>query len=59
MDDMVKVTLSGSHSGTTARQHATLLGLGLTRRGKTVILKNSPAIQGMLRKVSHLVKVEG
>jgi large subunit ribosomal protein L30 len=59
MDDMVKVTLAGSHCGATERQRATLLGLGLTRRGKTVILKNSASIQGMLRKVSHLVKVEG
>ncbi|MFT4571344.1 MAG: large subunit ribosomal protein L30 [Hyphomicrobiaceae bacterium] len=58
MDDMVKVTLSGSHCGATERQRGTLLGLGLTRRGKTVILKNSPCIQGMLIKVAHLVKVE-
>jgi large subunit ribosomal protein L30 len=59
MDDMVKVTLTGSHIGATKRQRATLVGLGLSRRGKTVILKRTAPVDGMLLKVSHLVKVEG
>jgi large subunit ribosomal protein L30 len=35
-----------------------LKGLGLTRMHKTVILNDTPAIRGMIRKVSHLVRVE-
>jgi large subunit ribosomal protein L30 len=52
------VTLVGSHSGCTERQRATLRGLGLTRRGRSVILRSTPALRGMIRKVEHLVKVE-
>ena len=35
-----------------------LKGLGLTRMHKTVILNDTPAIRGMIRKISHLVRVE-
>lgn len=35
-----------------------LKGLGLTRMNKVVILNDTPAIRGMIRKVSHLVSVE-
>ena len=35
-----------------------LKGLGLTRMHKVVILNDTPAIRGMIRKVSHLVSVE-
>lgn len=57
-EEMIRVTLMGSHAGCTKRQRETLRGLGLTRRGKSVILKNTPAVRGMIRKVEHLVKVE-
>jgi large subunit ribosomal protein L30 len=56
---MVKATLHRSEIGTSPRQRATLRGLGLTRRGKSVILKDSPAVRGMLAKVAHLVETEG
>jgi large subunit ribosomal protein L30 len=36
-----------------------LRGLGLTRRGRSVILRATPAIRGMIAKVAHLVRVEG
>ena len=35
-----------------------LKGLGLTRMNKVVILNDTPAVRGMIRKVSHLVSVE-
>jgi large subunit ribosomal protein L30 len=35
-----------------------LLGLGLRKLNGSVVLKDTPAIRGMIRKVSHLVKVE-
>ena len=56
---MVKATLRRSQIGTSPRQRATLRGLGLTRIGRSVILKDSPAIRGMLAKVAHLVETEG
>ena len=57
-DRMVKATLRRSAIGTSPRQRATLLGLGLTRVGKAVILKDSPAMRGMIRTVAHLIAVE-
>ena len=56
---MVKATLKRSAIGTSPRQRATLRGLGLTRVGKAVILKDSPAVRGMIRTVAHLIAVEG
>jgi large subunit ribosomal protein L30 len=55
---MIKATLRRSAIGTTPRQRKTLLGLGLKRLGRAVILKDSPAVRGMLRTVGHLVTVE-
>jgi len=58
-DKIVKATLRRSAIGTSPRQRATLRGLGLTRLGRSVILKDSPAVRGMLAKVAHLVETEG
>ena len=58
-ENMVKVTLVSSYHGCTERQRATLKGLGLMRRGRTVVLRASAPVRGMIGKVSHLVKVEG
>jgi large subunit ribosomal protein L30 len=41
------------------RQRATLRGLGFRRMGQTVEVVDTPAVRGMIRKVSHLVQVEG
>jgi large subunit ribosomal protein L30 len=35
-----------------------LRGLGLTRLHKTVVVNDTLAIRGMIRKVSHLITVE-
>ncbi len=56
---IVKATLRRSAIGTSPRQRATLRGLGLTRLGRSVILKDSPPVRGMLRAVAHLVETEG
>jgi len=58
-DRIVKATLRRSAIGTSPRQRATLRGLGLSRVGRSVILKDSPAVRGMLAKVAHLVETEG
>lgn len=58
MEDQVKVTLKKSYIGSPKKIRATLVGLGLTRMNKTIIRKNTPEIQGMIRKVQHLILVE-
>lgn len=54
----LRVTQVGSAIGQTARQRQTLRGLGLTRRGRTVIVRDEPVVRGMINKVQHLVRVE-
>ncbi len=54
----VKVTLIRSHIGKPTSIKAVLNGLGLTKRQKTVTLKDTPEIRGMIYKVNHLLKVE-
>ena len=58
MAGTLKVTLTKSNIGSTNKIRATLVGLGLTRREKTIVRKDTPEIRGMLRKVEHLVTVE-
>ena len=55
---MLKVTLTGSPIGQTQRQRRTLRGLGLTRVGRSVVVRENPAVLGMIRKVAHLIRVE-
>ncbi len=57
-DKMIKVTLRRSGIGTSPRQRQTLRGLGLTRLGRSVIVKDSAAVRGMIAKVAHLVDTE-
>ncbi len=55
----VKVTQLGSPIGRKPGQKETLIGLGLNKRHRTRELEDTPAVRGMIRKVAHLVKVEG
>jgi len=55
----IKVTLKKSKIGSNQKVRATLIGLGLTKTNKTVIRKDTPEIRGMLKKVEHLIEVEG
>jgi large subunit ribosomal protein L30 len=57
-DGRIKVTQTGSSIGRKYDQEKTLIGLGLGKMHKTRILANTASIQGMVRKVGHLVKVE-
>lgn len=54
----LKVTQVRSGVGRSDTQNRTLQGLGLRGPHKTVTLQDTPAIRGMIRKVSHLVTVE-
>ena len=58
MEDTIKVTLVRSGNGRTPRIRETLKGLGLTRLNKTVELKNTPAIRGMIEKVLFAVRID-
>jgi len=54
----VKLTQVRSQIGQSERHRGTLRALGLGRIGQTNELDESPVLDGMLRKVRHLVKVE-
>ena len=54
----VTVTQTGSPIGRPADQRATLKGLGLNKLHRTRVLEDTPAVRGMINKVSHLVRVE-
>jgi large subunit ribosomal protein L30 len=54
----VKLTQTGSAIGQSPRHRGTLRALGLGRIGKSREHDTNPAIEGMLRKVRHLVRVE-
>jgi large subunit ribosomal protein L30 len=58
MADTMRVTLLKSGIGRNKKIRETLKGLGLTKLHKTVVLNNTPAIRGMINKVSFMVKVE-
>ncbi|UCH18313.1 MAG: 50S ribosomal protein L30 [Burkholderiales bacterium] len=51
------VKLVKSPIGTKADHRATVRGLGLRRLGGVRVLEDTPAIRGMVAKVSYLVKV--
>lgn len=54
----IKVTQVRSAIGRPAAQRATLVGLGLDKMNKTVVLEDTPSIRGMVKKVEHLVRIE-
>lgn len=55
---VIKVTWVKSSIGYSGRQKNTVRALGLRRLGQTVEHNDTPAIRGMIEKVSHLVAVE-
>ena len=58
MADKIKVTLLKSGIEHNKKIKETLKGLGLTKLHKTVELNNTPAIRGMIEKVSFMVRIE-
>lgn len=54
----IKVTQLKSAAGRFKNQRATLIGLGLNKRHKTVEVIDTPSTRGMIATVQHLVKVE-
>ena len=54
----IKVTLVKSTIGAVKKQQATVEALGLLIIGQSKVFTDSEVLQGMLKVVSHLVKVE-
>jgi len=55
---MIKITLKGSYIGIPEKIRTVLESLGLRKIGRSVIKEDNSSINGMIRKVSHLVIVE-
>ena len=54
----IKVTLVKSPIGEVASVKATVASLGLTKIRSEKTFEDSPALQGQIKKVAHLIKVE-
>lgn len=58
MAKFLKVTLNYSAIAREKRQKDTLRGLGLRHRHQTRVLKDTPAVRGLIQKVIHLISFE-
>ena len=54
----IKVTLVKGLRGTLHTHRESVKGLGLRHRSHTVEVIDTPAVRGMINRVSYLVKVE-
>ena len=54
-------TIVGKQTGSPirrpAKQRQTLIGLGLNKMHKTRELEDTPAVRGMVNKISHMVEI--
>jgi len=55
----IKITQTGSPIRRTPDQRKTLIGLGLNKMHRVSELEDTPEVRGMIRKVHHMVSVEG
>ncbi|AIL33297.1 50S ribosomal protein L30 [Basilea psittacipulmonis] len=56
-DKQIKVTLVRSVIGTRKDHRDTVRGLGLGKLNSSRVLKDTPEVRGMIRKVDYLVSV--
>ena len=56
---MIRVTQVKSAAGRLKRHKACVAGLGLRRIGHTVEVEDTPAVRGMINRVSYMVRVVG
>lgn len=54
----IKVTLTGSVIGRIEPQKRTAKAMGLRRIDDSIVVPDNPAVRGMVRAISHLVRVE-
>ena len=57
MTKKLKITLVKSYIGRPEKHRKILRGMGLQKLNRTVLLKDTPEIRGMVNKVSHLLSV--
>ena len=57
MSKELQITLIKSGIGRPQKHRLTLKSLGLNKLNKTVVVKDSPQVRGMVNKISHLLKV--
>ena len=57
MTKKLKITLVKSYIGRPEKHRKVLRGMGLQKLNRTVLLKDTPEIRGMINKVSHLLSV--
>ena len=55
----LKITLVKSPIGRLKKHKACLVGLGLRRIRQSVEVEDTPSVNGMIRKVSYMVTIEG
>ncbi|MBS0478718.1 MAG: 50S ribosomal protein L30 [Proteobacteria bacterium] len=55
----IKIKQIGSPIRRTKEQRATLVGLGLNKMHRVSELEDTPEVRGMIKKVAHMVSVEG
>ena len=54
----IKITQTGSPIRRHNTQRATLVGLGLNKMHRTVVVTATPEVMGQVRKVQHLLRIE-
>lgn len=57
-DKKIKVTLVKSPIGRLKAHKACVAGLGLRKISQTVEVEDTPAVRGMINKVSYMLSVE-
>ena len=55
----LRITQVRSQIGQSERHRGTLRALGLGRIGRSVERPETPEVVGMLRKVRHLIRIDG
>ena len=58
MAKKLRVTLVRSGINRLEGQKRTIRGLGLNKTGSSVVVPDNVAVRGMIRAVSHMVRVE-
>ena len=57
-DRKITVTLIKSPIGTLPKHKLCLKGLGLRRMHQSVSVEDTPAVRGMINKISYMLKVD-
>lgn len=55
----LRITLTKSLIGVPEKHRRIVAGLGFRKRLQTVVHQDSPEVRGMIRKIPHMLKVEG